>query len=145
MLGYSYSAHRRAAGNRRINEATRLSRAFRSLDDRGGNTTQIPNESEPGQGPDDPFGRIELPGLHPIAVIMLKLVVIIVVALAEGKQGQQKGIARAAFSGIRLAADGVTGAVDEEGAVLQKNNPRYPGDEKGAQCAGPSIPEKSEK
>ena len=43
---------------------------------------------------------------------MLKLMVIVMIALAESEAGQEERIACAAFHGIGLSTDGVTGAVD---------------------------------
>ena len=48
------------------------------------------------QGPDGPLGRVEIRALHAIAVVVLELVVIIVVALAEGEESHDRAVAGAA-------------------------------------------------
>ena len=59
---------------------------------------------------------------------MLKLMVIVVIAFAEGEKGKQERIACSAFRRIRLPSDGVTCAVNQERAVLQDDDPRNAGD-----------------
>ena len=75
---------------------------------------------------------------------MLKFVVIIVVALAESKQRHQERISRAAPRRIRLAADGVTGGVDQERAVLDHDDLGYAANEKASEGADPSIPQRAD-
>src|ERR1700737_2512065 len=79
-------------------------------------------QSELRQSPDQPFGRVPLPRLYAVAVVVLKFVMIIVIALAESEQGQQKRIARAASCRIRLTADCVAGGVNQEGAMLKHDD-----------------------
>ena len=97
------------------------------------------------QRPDDPFGRVPLPGLYPVAVVVLELVVIVVIALAKREQGEENRIARGTFRGVRLTTDGVTGAVDEEGAMLENHDARHACDQECAERAGPAVPPKTEK
>ena len=73
---------------------------------------QIVNESKFRKRPDKPFGRIKLPRLYAIAVVVLKFVVIVVITFAHGEEGKEERIARATFRRIRLPADGVTCAVN---------------------------------
>src|SRR5439155_12090391 len=89
---------------------------------------QTSDEPQLRQGPDDPFRRVKLPRLHPVSVIVLELVVIIMVALAESEEGEEERVARGTFRRVGLAADRVTGAVDEERAVLQKHDAGNPAD-----------------
>ena len=60
------------------------------------NAAQISNKFKFGQRPDEPFGRVELPWLHSITVVMLKFVVVVVIAFAHGEKGEQERVARAA-------------------------------------------------
>src|SRR5262249_22706431 len=80
-------------------------------------------------------------GLHSVSIIVLKLVVIIMVAFAEGKQRHEKRVARAAPRGIRLTPEGMASRVDQKCAVLQHDNFCDTADEKTAQRAYPSVPE----
>ena len=113
----------------------RLAHLFR------GDATKISGQSDFREGPDDPLCRIEFPRLHSVAVVVLKFVVIIMVAFAESEEREEVGIAGAAAVGIRLPAEGVAGAVDEKGAMLEDGHARHAGDEKSAECADRSVPE----
>ena len=95
---------------------------LREEDGVGGDLAEIAGEAELIEGPDDPLGGIELPGLHAVAVIVLKLVVIIVVALAEGDEGHDPAIAGAAAAGVGPGAEGVAGGIDAEGAMLEADD-----------------------
>lgn len=70
--------------------------------------------------------------------------VIVVITLAEREDCQEKGIARAAFGGIGLAAKNVAGAVNEERAVLQGDDSGDAGQEEGSEGANPSIPKETQ-
>src|SRR5438046_4414406 len=91
----------------------------------GRNAAETAGQSELRQSPDQPFGRIPLPRLHAIAVIVLKFVVIIVIAFAESEYRHQKRIARAASCPIRLAPDGMARRVNQERAGLEHDNRGY--------------------
>ena len=75
---------------------------------------------------------------------MLKFVVIIVVALAEGEQRHDKRIARAAARGIGLAADSVAGGVNEKRAVLEDHGFRDAAQKQTAERAVPPIPNRAD-
>src|SRR5437667_11068745 len=104
------------------------------------NAAETAGQSELRQSPDQPFGRIPLPRLHAIAVIVLKFVVIIVIAFAESEYRHQKRIARAASCRIRLAPDGMAGRVDQERAELEHDDLGYAAKEETYERADPSIP-----
>jgi hypothetical protein len=53
-------------------------------------SAQTTRQAELRQNPDQPFRRIPLPRLHAITIVVLKFVVIIVIAFAEGEQRQEK-------------------------------------------------------
>ena len=55
----------------------------------GRDTTQLLCQADFCECPDDPLCGIELPGLHAIAIVVWKLMVIVMVAFAEGHQGHQ--------------------------------------------------------
>src|ERR1700745_4310126 len=93
------------------------------------NAPQTAGQSELRQSPDQPFGRIPLPRLHAVAVIVLKFVVIIVIAFAESEYRHQTRIARAASGSITLAPDCMTGRVNQERAVLEHDHLGYPANE----------------
>ena len=108
------------------------------------NAAQISNKSQFGQRPDEPLGRVKLPWLHSVAVVVLKFVVVVVIAFAHGKKSKEERIARSAFFGIRLSSDRVTCAINEERAMLQDNDSRNSRDQKSAECSTPPIPQKAE-
>src|SRR5438128_1232735 len=56
----------------------------------GGNTPEAGSDTQFGENPDQPLGRIPLPRFHTIAVIVLKFVVIVVVALPEGEDREKE-------------------------------------------------------
>jgi hypothetical protein len=70
-------------GERRLEEALCFGQ-FCQEDFLPGNTAKLADQAELGEGPDEPLGGVELPRLHAVAVIVLKLVMIVMVALAEG-------------------------------------------------------------
>src|SRR2546430_1028321 len=110
-----------------------------------GNTAQLDDKSQPVQQPDGPFGGIKLPGLHSIAVVALKLVVKIVVTLAESKQGHPRAVACGAAAGIRLFADRVAKRIDEKSHVLDNDDAGHSRDQETAQRGGPSAPRPSDR
>src|SRR5207248_7029695 len=114
------------------------------LDLIGGNAAQVLREPQFRERPDDPLGRIELPWFYSIAIVVLKLMVIVMIAFAESEEGQEERIARAAFLRIGLPPDGVTGAVDEEGAMLQDDDARHACNEEGTERSPPSVPKKAD-
>ena len=61
------------------------------------NAAQISNKFKFGQCPDEPLGRVELPWLHSITIVMLKFVVVVVIAFAHGEKSEQERVARAAL------------------------------------------------
>ncbi len=87
------------------------------------------------KGPDAPLGGVELPRLHAVAVIVLKLVVIVVVPLAEGHQRHDPAIAGAATARVRPRAERVAGGIDAKGAMLEADHAGNAADEKPAQGA----------
>ena len=74
---------------------------------------------------------------------MLKLVVIVVIAFAHGEQREEPRIARRTFRRVRLGPDHVTGAVDQEGAVLEKDDPGHAREQEPAERTRPAIPEEA--
>jgi len=63
----------------------------------GGHSPKPGDETYLGQNPDDPFRWIDLPGFHSIPVIMLKLVMIVMISFAEGKDCEEPRVASTAF------------------------------------------------
>ncbi len=61
------------------------------------NSAKHADEANLGQNPDDPFRRIDLPGFHSIPVVMLKLVMIVMIPFAEGKDCEEPRVASTAF------------------------------------------------
>ena len=72
---------------------------------------------------------VKLPWLHAVAVVVLKLVVEVVVALAECEQRHEPAIPCGAARGVGLAAKCVAEAVDEKRHVMHGNQPRHPADQ----------------
>src|SRR5881392_3121726 len=75
---------------------------------------QTARQSDLGETPNQPFRWVPLPRLHSVTIIVLKLVVIIMVTFAEGKQRHEKRVTRTASRGIRLAPEGMAGRVNQE-------------------------------
>jgi hypothetical protein len=63
----------------------------------GGNSAKLADQANLGQNPDHPFRRIDLPGFYSIPVVMLKLVVIVMITFAEGKDCEEPRVASTAF------------------------------------------------
>jgi hypothetical protein len=108
-----------------------------------GDAAQFADQTETGEGPDQPFGRVDLPRLHAVAIIMLKLVVIIMVPLAEGHDRHEPGVTGAAFGRVGALAEVVAHRIDAKGAVLKDDDPRHPRDQKGAKGRDPATPSKA--
>lgn len=102
-------------------------------------------DSQLGQHPDEPLGRVPLPRFYAVAVIVLELVVIVVVTLAEGEEREKERVARSATRRVRLPAQAVAGAVNEEGCVLGRHDPGDPADQEATQRADPAVVKKSGK
>ena len=64
---------------------------------------------------------------------MLELVVIVMVALAEGQESDDAAVASAVVGRVRAAADHVAERVDAEGALLDDDRAEQSGDEEGGQ------------
>ena len=75
--------------------------------------------------PDRPFGRVELPGLHAVAIIVLKFMVEVVVALAKRENRHEQAVACRDIAGIRTLADPVAERVDAKGHVMHEHDPRH--------------------
>ena len=108
-----------------------------------GNTAKFADQAEPGEGPDEPFRRVDLPRLHAVAVIVLKLVMIVVVPLAEGHDRHQPRVTGAAFGGVGALADVVAQRIDAKGTVLKDDDPRHPRNKKCAESRNPATPGKA--
>src|SRR6266705_6900623 len=104
------------------------------------NAAETAGQAQLRQSPDQPFGRVPLPRLHAVAVIVLKFVVIIVIAFAESEYRHQKRISRAASCRIRLTPKRMAGGVNQEGAVLEHDDLGYAANEKTSERADPSVP-----
>jgi len=88
-----------------------------------GNLPQVAGKTEFAQRPDRPFGGIKLPWLHAIAVIVLKLVMIVVISLAEGDERHDPAIACTAPAGVRPRAKRMACGIDAKRAMLQAHHP----------------------
>src|SRR5678816_1284174 len=75
---------------------------------------QTARQPDLGETPNQPFRWVPLPWLYSVTIIVLKLVVIMMVAVAEGKQRHEKRVACAAPRGIRLTREGMAGRVDQK-------------------------------
>jgi hypothetical protein len=110
----------------------------------GGDASQVFNKAGFVKEPDAPFGGIELPWFGAVPVIVLEGVMKVVITLAEGEQGHDGAVAGGAASGVRLAPDGVTEGIDEEGHLLDEDDSGNAGKEKGAKRGRPSAPEETD-
>ena len=87
--------------------------------------SEIPRQTTPGGEPDQPLGRIELPPVNAVAVVILEQVVKVVVPLAKGEKSQDAVIASGIAIGIGLTAPDVGQRVDEEGGVVSHHHPQH--------------------
>ncbi len=55
-------------------------------------TPELPHERKLVEQPDAPFGGIELPGLYPIAIVVLKLVMEVVITFTESEPGHERAV-----------------------------------------------------
>ena len=99
--------------------------------------TEVLDEANLFEGPDDPLRRVELPSLHAITVVVLELVVVVMVTLAEGEQSHGARVASAVGGRIRATANHVAERVDAEGALLDHDRTEQSSDEEGGQGSHP--------
>src|SRR5262249_54374173 len=89
---------------------------------------KIAGEAEFRERPNDPFGWIDIPEAHAVAIVVLKFVMIVVIAFPQREQREKPGIPRAAFGRVGLTAHDMTRTVDQEGAVLHNDDASDAGD-----------------
>src|SRR5581483_3118577 len=76
---------------------------------------ELAGQPEPLTAGDQPFGWIELPPAHAVAVVPLKQMMEVVIALAIGEQREHVVVARGVVRGVRTTAPEMRERVDEEG------------------------------
>src|SRR6476469_10039125 len=103
---------------------------------------QTARQSDLGESPNQPFRRVPLPWLHSVTIIVLKLVVIIMVAFAQGKQRHEKRIACSASRGIRLAPERMAGGVNQECSMLKHDDLGHAPNQKTTERPDPAVPER---
>ena len=84
------------------------------------NTAELADEAEFGKSPDHPLGGIDLPWFHAVAVVVLELVMIIMVAFAQGNDCHKPRVTGAASGGIRAFTHIVAERIDAKGAVPEE-------------------------
>jgi len=82
--------------------------------------TQIASDFQAGQRPDRPLGGVELVPPYPVPIVQLKLVMEVVIPLAQGDQSGPEAIARRVFLRVRLVADRMRHGIDGEGRSRTK-------------------------
>src|SRR6202022_3845768 len=107
------------------------------------NTAKLSDQPKLGKAPNRPLRRIELPRLHAISIVVLKLVMKVVITLAQGHNSHEPRVPCAAFGGIRAIAEIMAQRVDAKSAVLENNDAGHSPNEKGANGRNPATPEKS--
>jgi hypothetical protein len=85
---------------------------------------QIPGEPDPGAGLDQPLGRVVVEPANAVAIVGLKVVVKVVIALAMGEQGEHTVVTRRVLIAERLPTPVVGERVDEESGVMGDHQPR---------------------
>src|SRR5258707_11072040 len=105
---------------------------------------QTARQADLGETPNQPFRRVPLPWLHSVTVIVLKLVMIIMVTFAHGKQRHEKRVTRTASRGIRLAPEGMAGRVNQECTMLKHDDFGHAANEKTTERADPTVPQRAE-
>ena len=63
-----------------------------------GDAPEVRGKADFRKGPDQPFGRVKLPGFYAVAVVVLELMVVVVIALSESEDRHQSAVARAALA-----------------------------------------------
>ena len=100
--------------------ALELHRELRTVDPHVRHALQLACETEPRQRRDQPFRRVVLPPAHAVAVVVLKDVMEVVIALAIGEKRERAVVARGVLVGVRLRAPHVGERVDAGGAVEEE-------------------------
>eukprot|EP00187_Rhodella_violacea_P018474 CAMPEP_0184734054 /NCGR_PEP_ID=MMETSP0314-20130426/59356_1 /TAXON_ID=38298 /ORGANISM="Rhodella maculata, Strain CCMP 736" /LENGTH=444 /DNA_ID=CAMNT_0027200953 /DNA_START=196 /DNA_END=1528 /DNA_ORIENTATION=- len=108
-----------------------LDLVLREPDEAGG-------EAEPGEDADDPLGGVVVVPADAVAVVVGELVVVVVVALAEGDEGGDDGVVGGVFLGVGLLAEGVGEGVDAEGRLVDEEHPAEAGVDEGAPEVAPA-------
>ena len=104
-----------------------------ALDAEPGGTLAIGDHADPCQRVDQPLRRIILPPADAVAVVGLERVVIIVITLAPGHQGDQPVVDRGVFFAVRPLAPGVGQRVDEEREVVADDQAQNAGQQQHAE------------
>src|SRR4029077_9639222 len=104
------------------------------------NTAELADEAEFGKSPDHPLGGIDLPWLHAVAVVVLELVMIIMVAFAQGNDCHKPRVTGAASGGIRAFTHIVAERIDAKGAVLKNDDACHPRNEECTEGRDPAAP-----
>ena len=65
---------------------------FREEDSFLRDASEVSGEAELMQDPDGPFGGVELPWFHPVAIVVLEGVMKVVITFAEGEEGHQTAV-----------------------------------------------------
>ena len=79
--------------------------------------------------PNDPFGRIQLPGLYPVSIIPLKFVMIIMIAFPHGENGGNPTVPSTVAGRVGPLSNHVTKGIDAESGVLNHNDPGNTGNQ----------------
>jgi hypothetical protein len=108
-------------------------------------TTEVLGEAEAMKDPDGPFGGIELPRFHSVAVVMLEGMVKVVITFAEREEGHQTAVACGAAIGVGLAPNGMAEGIDEKGHLLHEYRPCDSGEQEPPQRGGPTSPKQTQK
>src|SRR5262249_32362574 len=93
-----------------------------------------------GESPYQPLRRINLPWLDAISVIVLKLVMKVMVSLAQGNNSHQPRVAGAALRRVGTGPNVVAKRVNAERAMLENNQAGNSRDEKRSKGRAPSAP-----
>lgn len=93
----------------------------------GAELLEVVGEAELLHGPDEPLGGVILVPLNGIAVVGWKLVVEVVVALAEGDQGGDDVVTRRVAVVEWLVAEPVSKRVDTKGSLLNEEDAQNTG------------------
>src|SRR4051794_36770236 len=118
-----------------------LFRDFSEHDLFRGDAAQIGGEAQLAEQPNGPLGRVELPRFHAVAVVVLKFMMIIVIAFAEGEEGHNPTIPGRAVGRVGAIAQHVAKGIDKKGGMLDDYSPQYPGQKKAAKSGLGSAPD----
>jgi len=105
---------------------------------------QLAGQPDDGQPVDEPLGRVDVVPPGPVAVVSLKGMMVVVVALPQRDQRHPPTVPARVRLGVGLAPPQMTDGIDAEGGVQDQKDPHDPGQQEAAEPASPSSDKKAD-